>query len=153
MHSNDVLRGLLLLAAAGGVIYIWLSRPSGTVVRYEAVPSIQGGRSFGMPLVGLAVDPSRRDVFAIVGGPKKPESEATFFIAWTGADGETYSTAFAIDREHPDALCQVKDGEVRTIHTFGPSKDGSAGVSSRQVATADTALPSVLGTIPTNGRH
>ena len=67
------------------VAYARSSRAPVEESRYETIPLIIGGKSSGLPLAGIAVDPSRRDVYAIVGGPAEHEAPARqFCLVWKG---------------------------------------------------------------------
>ena len=102
---------------------------------YQSVPLVRGSRSFGMPLAGIAIDPTRRDVFAIVGGGGR-DHPANFYILWKGTDGTSYCVTLCdkdktinsiteispggkchslIDMAHPAPGATVERAEIRTV--------------------------------------
>lgn len=137
-------RWLLLIAAVAlGLVYTSSSTQSRPVSTYETIPLIQGGRSSGMPLAGIVVNPNRRDVYAIVGGPAGTEAPPQFCIVWKGNGGETYGTTFPAGSTGAEALFEVSpDGQVRALHKLSPG-------GSEQTASAETTLCSIIDALPT----
>lgn len=147
------LRWLLIIAViALAVIYARSSRPDKAAVQYETIPLIQGGRSSGMPLVGIAVDPDRRDIYAVVGGPSAKEKgkEQPFFIVWKKKEGSTYGTTFTRPTEGAEALCEITpEGESRVLHWFGNEpKDSLATNDGKETVSAANALRSIMQALP-----
>jgi hypothetical protein len=84
----------------------------------QTVPLVKGNRTVGLPLLGVAVDPTRRDVYAIVGQPAKNDRAGHFVIVWKGNDGETYGTTFGPGNTGATLCEENRNGQVRTLHQF-----------------------------------
>lgn len=120
--------------------------PPTTDSRYDTIPLIQGGKASGMPLAGIVVDPVRRDVSAVIGGPAEGDESKRFFIVWKGREGETYGTAF-MEAANENVLCEVSpDGAVKTLQRF----PAETAVNAPQPASpdAESALRSLLDGLP-----
>ncbi len=85
---------------------------------FQTVPLVKGNQTVGLPLLGVAVDPTRRDVYAIVGRPEKTDRAWQFVIVWKGNDGETYGTTFAPGNASATLCEENRNGQVRTLHQF-----------------------------------
>lgn len=138
------LRWLLVIATiALVVVYARSSNSASEEARYETIPLIIGGKSSGLPLAGIAVDPIRRDVYAIVGGPKKDGPASRHFcLVWKGREGELHAATFC--PEGPTPLFEISPaGEVQIA-------SGGAGSTPPSALTADaeTALRSILHVLP-----
>ncbi|MGI9088963.1 MAG: hypothetical protein ACR2HH_14680 [Chthoniobacterales bacterium] len=81
----------LVLGIAIAVLFCsavrWLDRAT---PGYQTVPLVQGARSIGLALAGVAIDPKRHTVYAIVGGKETKTHTDEFVILWKATDGKNY---------------------------------------------------------------
>ncbi|MDQ2919867.1 MAG: hypothetical protein M3R10_08335, partial [Verrucomicrobiota bacterium] len=114
-----LLRWLLIIGSiAAAIVGLASCGRKNQLTRFQTVQLVEGDRSVGMRLLGIAVDQRRRDVYAIVGKPENKDRAGQFVIVWKGNDGETYGTTFA-SGDKGTTLCEAtKRGEVRTLYRF-----------------------------------
>jgi hypothetical protein len=145
------LRWLLAIAVVAlGLVYFTSGRKERPDARYETIPLVHGGRSSGMPLAGIMVDPAKRDIFAVVGGPTSRSGGAKngFFIVWTGEDGRNYATTFGRGEAQADALFEIsRSREIRPLHSFGPGGENPAA----KLADAEKMLRTFFDGLPPYG--
>jgi hypothetical protein len=143
------LRWLLAIAlVALGVVYLTAARKERPDASYETVPLVHGGRSSGMPLAGIMVDPAKRDIFAVVGGPvsRSGASKNGFFIVWKGEDGQNYATTFRRGEARAEALFEVsRNREIRPVHSFLPGENPQ---TLAKIADAEKMLRSFFDGLP-----
>lgn len=144
------LRWLFVIAVAAiGIIYVRSVRQERPVARYETIPLIQGGRSSGMPLAGIIVDPKRRDVYAIVGGPKPSAETPQFCILWKGKEGETYGATFPAESVGAQALFAVSpDGQIRPMQELKAAGADQTDVRKEHLASSETTLRTIIEALP-----
>ncbi|HMJ05016.1 MAG TPA: hypothetical protein VK474_02055 [Chthoniobacterales bacterium] len=145
------LRWLLVIAlVALAIVYVRSSRSDTKSTQYETIRLIQGGQSAGMPLAGIAIDPNRRDVYAIVGGPASDDPNREFCIVWRGKGGESYGAAFPQGRG-ADKIFEVSaNGQVKTMHNLVPNDPAGQAPAGERMASAETALRSIVDAFPSN---
>ena len=145
------LRWLLVVSlVALGALYLHSTLHSRPAAPYQTVPLIQGGKSSGMPLAGIVVDPTRRDVTAIVGGAPDAAARVGFFVLWKGNDGETYGTTFANNAGSAGTLCQLeRDGRLRPLKAADDAHAADApGSRDPRLAEVEATLRSVMAVLP-----
>jgi hypothetical protein len=135
-----------------GIVYLMSGRQDRQEPRYETLPLVHGGRSSGMPLAGIMVDPAKKDIFAVVGGPSARSSgnKNGFFIVWKGEDGRNYATTFRRGESRPDALFEVsRNREIRSVYPFENAGENPATVA--KLADAEKMLRSFFDGLPPYG--
>jgi hypothetical protein len=142
--------GIALVAL--GVIYATSRERDQQEPRYEALPLVHGGRSSGMPLAGIMVDPAKKDIFAVVGGPtaRASRDKNGFFIVWKAEDGRNYATTFRRGESRPDAVFEIsRNREIRPVFSFDNARDNPATVA--KLADAEKMLRSFFDGLPPFG--
>ena len=139
------LRWLLVIAMVALVVgYARSSRSASDAAQYETIPLIIGGKSSGLPLAGIAVDPTRRDVYAIVGGPAQNEATPRqFCLVWKGREGKLHAATFPSEGATP--MFEVSaTGDVQ-VESSGSR---SSAKSDARTADAESTLRSILQALP-----
>ena len=128
--------------------YARSSRPTSDEAHYETIPLIIGGKSSGLPLAGIAVDPSRRDIYAIVGGPAgSDKAPRQFCLVWKGREGKLHAATFPSDGATP--MFEVSpNGEVQTMPQVDADGASPATPLDARTADAETTLRSILRALP-----
>lgn len=152
--ENCFLRYLCVSLGIGGVLLFAGCWQSGQASGFKAIPLVQGTRSLGLPLAGVAVDANRRDVFAIVGGRAAQEGEGNFVILWKGEDGASYCAMLSREGKGLDSISQIfPDGKTRKLfdiahekgNTNQPHEGIAASNASGLVSSIIEALPADYG--------
>jgi hypothetical protein len=141
------LAGIAVVAVA--ILYATSGREKQEDPRYETLPLVHGGRSSGMPLAGIMVDPAKKDIFAVVGGPSARASgnKNGFFIVWKGEDGRNYATTFRRGESQADALFEIsRNREIRPIFPFEGSPENPQVMA--KLADAQKMLRSFFDGLP-----
>jgi hypothetical protein len=141
-------RWLLVIAlVAVAVLYAQSSREKREPPPYQTIPLIQGGKSSGLPLAGIVVDPKQRDVYAVVGGGSAATSHLGFFVLWKQKNGETAGTIFPSAESGEEKLCKLSpDGQVHLLQAIGESPEATASQDFR-TADAEATLRSVFNVL------
>ena len=121
------LRWLVIIALiALGLRYLWTFRETRQTAQYQKVVLLEGAKSFGLPLAGIAVDPGRREVHGLLGRPGT-DVPADFFILWKGKNAQSYGATFSGENNALSALCEIlPHGETRMLHDFRSATAGQA---------------------------
>lgn len=140
------LRWLLAITLlAGAVLYLRSGWPKEADAPYQTIALIQGGKSSGLPLAGVAIDPDRGDVYAIVGGPAAKSDERAFGIIWRGSNGHLYATAGPPGR-CLDTLFEIgTEGSLRSVHKLASASPAPAPEQNREMTVA---LRSMINSLP-----
>lgn len=140
------LRWLLVIAVGAGIaIYLRAQWAEETEAPYQTIALVQGGKSSGMPLAGVAIDPDRGDVYAIVGGPRKAENGRAFGIIWKGPEGNLYATAGSSPKSI-DTLFEIEpQGQLRSVHKLNAPQ---AAPTPELTGRMTFALQSMINSLP-----
>ena len=145
------LRWLLAIAlVALGIAYVRSAKQAEPARHYETIPLVRGGESSGMPLAGIMIDPARRDIYAVVGGPKRASSGPGFFVIWTADHGgHAYATVFGKGQTKPDAIFQISPTrQIEAVNSFGKASTTDDPQFSQRLGTSEALLRSVLDSLP-----
>jgi hypothetical protein len=144
-------RWLLIFGTiAGGIVYFGSAGGNQRAAApYESFPLIRGDRASGMPLAGISVDPSRRDVYAVIGGPPDGAKQPfDFFIVWKSPEGKTYAATFGGETPGGARLVEIdNDGELKLLRQGGRELPLPAS-GPHVVANLDQQLRSIFQVLP-----
>lgn len=146
-----LLRWLFILAiAAVGLHYAWKFSADDAPVAYRTVPLVQGSKSVGLQLAGVAVDPTRRAVYAVVGGEKKPTTPGDFFILLGGNDGERCGLRFFDHNKGTMARYELRrQGQLLCLNEAGREVPGDGAVADNGAnANTQAAVQSIVQALP-----
>lgn len=140
------LRWLLAITIlAGAVLYLRSGWRKEIDSPYQTIALVQGGKSSGLPLAGVAIDPDRGDVYAIVGGPAAKSDERAFGIIWKGSNGHLYATA-GPSGTCLDTLFEIRpEGGLRRVQKLAPAVRAPA---TEQNGEMTLALRSMIDSLP-----
>lgn len=131
MHASKVAPFLILAVCLGGIVMAAMHLQKRSAPGYQTIRLVQGARSMGMPLAGVAVDAERRDIFAIVGGDRTSGAGKDFVILWNGAEGSRYCATISREGKKLESIVEVRrDGSVQPLYDL-PS---SVGAHNREVS-------------------
>ncbi len=144
-----LLRWLMIITACAlAVHYTWKQTKEQGAPGYRTIPLMQGAKAVGSQLAGVAVDPNRRDVYAIVGGETKNALPGDFFILWRRRDGQHYGLTFFEQNNGARALCQAdRNGQLETLHNFR-SADNTSALQLDHEAEAQATVRSIIQALP-----
>lgn len=143
-----ILRWLVIVAVCAlGWRYTWQSRNDQPPAGYRIVPLMQGSKSIGLSLAGVAIDPIRKDIYAVVGG-KKSDVPGDFFVLWRRLDGQHYGLTLFEQNKGARVFCQLdRGGKLETVQNFTSGSD-SAPFEIAWNAREEAALRSIVQALP-----
>lgn len=123
----------------------------GESTHYQKVILLQGERSSGPPLAGVAVDPAKREVIGLLGKPQKSAAAAEFFILWKARDGRSYGATISDDGKGVTGICEISpEGAMRTLYEDRGAVPEIAESHPRAPETSEEALRIVMDALPTD---
>ena len=131
---------LVISVVAMIIIYARSSRRGPVTSQYEAIQLVAGGQSAGLPLAGVAIDPDRGNVYAIVGGATAKDSIRQFCVVWRGKEGKAYGTTFPPEGGANNLFVVSSDGQVEAMRPLVPDR-------TEQPADAKKLMPDTVNTL------
>lgn len=143
------LRYLFVGLAIAGTLFVSACRQNREAVRYQTVPLVQGTRSFGMPLAGIAVDADRHDVYAIVGGGKGNDARQNFVILWKGKEGGSYCATISAQGDGLDSVSEIlPEGGMRKLYDLARKAPPAVGEQEEHPVSSDGSVQSIIEALP-----
>lgn len=102
------------------------------------------------PLAGVSIDPSRRDVYAVVGTPSVSEQPADFFIHWKSRSGKSYAVIFSEGTDGTPQLLEIQpSGDMRLLASRESDRSRQeVGRQQGELAQLNAQLRPVIDALP-----